>query len=231
MAIQYINTGTIANDGTGDDLRESFTKINDNFEELDLRIVEETQIENLGSIGQGVWGGKVDGVHGFKRLVAGTNINVTSTANTITINASDSLDQLVVVSDNGTLTVARGQTMRVRGGDGIVTSVSGQDLTVTLDDAGIVVKDLTPSLGGDLNANNKNITGANTISANNFSGSLQGLVYGYDVREFGPYLSGFDFGGIRNSYNNALEFIMNRVDLDFAAITPASGDNVDLGFI
>ena len=27
MAIGYINTGTIANDGTGDDLREAFTKI------------------------------------------------------------------------------------------------------------------------------------------------------------------------------------------------------------
>lgn len=231
MAIQYINTGTIANDGTGDDLRESFTKINNNFEELDLRIVEETLIENLGSVGQGIWGGKNDGINGFKRLVAGNNVNLTSTANTITINASDALDQVVMVSDNGTLTIERGQTMRVRGGDGTITKVNGQDLTIELDTAGIVIKDTTPSLGGDLNANNKNITGANTISANNFNGGLNGLVYGYDVREFGPYLSGFDFGGIRNTYSNALEFIMNRVDLDFAAITPASGDNVDLGFV
>lgn len=52
MAIGYINTGTIANDGTGDDLREAFIKINDNFEELDLRIIEETVIQNNGSIGE-----------------------------------------------------------------------------------------------------------------------------------------------------------------------------------
>ena len=37
MAIQTVNIGTIANDGTGDDLREAFVKVNNNFSELDLR--------------------------------------------------------------------------------------------------------------------------------------------------------------------------------------------------
>ena len=37
MAIQTINIGTIANDGTGDDLREAFVKVNNNFTELDTR--------------------------------------------------------------------------------------------------------------------------------------------------------------------------------------------------
>ena len=32
MAIQNINLGTYANDGTGDDLRSAFTKVNDNFD-------------------------------------------------------------------------------------------------------------------------------------------------------------------------------------------------------
>ena len=36
MAIQRVNIGTIANDGTGDDLREAFVKVN-NFTELDIR--------------------------------------------------------------------------------------------------------------------------------------------------------------------------------------------------
>jgi len=34
MAKQTINTGTTANDGTGDDLRDAFIKVNDNFTEL-----------------------------------------------------------------------------------------------------------------------------------------------------------------------------------------------------
>ena len=42
MAIQTINIGTIANDGTGDDLREAFVKVNNNFAELDIRDPEKT---------------------------------------------------------------------------------------------------------------------------------------------------------------------------------------------
>jgi len=42
MTIQNINIGNIANDGTGDDLREAFRKVNENFDELDLRQPEST---------------------------------------------------------------------------------------------------------------------------------------------------------------------------------------------
>ena len=35
MAINPINVGNAANDGTGDDLREAFIKINQNFQLLD----------------------------------------------------------------------------------------------------------------------------------------------------------------------------------------------------
>jgi len=34
MAQQVVNIGTVANDGTGDPLRDAFDKINDNFVEL-----------------------------------------------------------------------------------------------------------------------------------------------------------------------------------------------------
>ena len=59
MAIQTVNIGTIANDGTGDDLREAFVKVNNNFSELDLRSPETTSASNLGSGGQGVFAQKV----------------------------------------------------------------------------------------------------------------------------------------------------------------------------
>ena len=231
MAIQYINTGIIAHDGTGDDLREAFTKINNNLEELDLRIVEETLIENTGSLGEGTYAGKSNGIQGFKRLIAGSNISLTATDTNITINAANALDQLVVITDSGTVTVDRGQTMSIRGGAGINTEQSGQQVILNLDTTGIVSRDTAPSLSGNLTANNFNITGANIVSATTFNGGLEGLVYGFDVREFGPYLSGFDFGSIRNTYNNALEFIIANADVDFRAITPETGDTVDLGFI
>lgn len=229
MAINYIDVGIIANDGTGDDLREAFIKVNENFEELDLRIVEETVIVNAGSLGQGVYAGKIDGEHNFKRLLAGSNVTLTSTANSITINAADSLDQLIIISDSGTVSVSRGQTLSIQGGEGINTRVNGQQIILDLDSTGIVVKDTAPILGGNLNANNKSIQNANLISATTFSGELQGNVWGFDVREFGPYLTGFDFGEFQAVYNNALEFILKRTDVDFGPFDPPSGDTVDLG--
>ena len=69
MTIEYINTGAIANDGTGDALREAFIKVNDNFEDLDLRVIEETVIQNVGVVGASVFSGKNDGVNEFKKIV------------------------------------------------------------------------------------------------------------------------------------------------------------------
>ena len=46
MTITNINIGTIANDGTGDDLREAFIKVNNNFAELDARDPESTTVSN-----------------------------------------------------------------------------------------------------------------------------------------------------------------------------------------
>ena len=46
MAISTSNIGTRSNDGTGDDLREAFVKVNNNFTELDARQAENTTASN-----------------------------------------------------------------------------------------------------------------------------------------------------------------------------------------
>lgn len=237
MAIQYINTGIIANDGTGDDLREAFIKVNNNFEDLDLRFIEETFLENRGSVGEAIYAGKFDGVHEFKKLVAGSNISLSGSDNAITINGTDSIDELLIVTDSGTLTLVKGQTMSLRGGNAVNTSQNGQQITISLDTTNIVSQDSSPQLSAALNANNKNITNVSVLQANTIQGqggiaaNIEGLIYGFDVREFGPYLNGFDFGFIRNEYLNALAFIVANVNLDFGTITPDIGDTVDLGYI
>ena len=54
MSMQIINVGQIENDGTGDDLREAFIKVNENFSSLDTKtndIVNTISISgNTGSI-------------------------------------------------------------------------------------------------------------------------------------------------------------------------------------
>lgn len=232
MAIEYINTGTIANDGTGDALREAFIKINNNFEELDLRIVEETIIESVGSVGETVYAGKTNGIDGFKRLIAGTNINLTSNNTSITLDVPEGLDELLIVSDGGSLTVEPGQSVNLYGGDGVNTSITGQTITVALDTTNIVSRDTDPTLNANLDASNNNIVNANEIFATTFRGPLEGTVYGYDLRDFGDYFSGFDFGNYRTTYSSAIQYIVQNTDVDFGPIDPERADiTVDLGFL
>ena len=47
MAIQTIKIGTYPNDGTGDDLRTAFEKVNANFQELNVDI-NVASAENIG---------------------------------------------------------------------------------------------------------------------------------------------------------------------------------------
>jgi hypothetical protein len=46
MPIQTINLGAYPNDGTGDDLRTAFKKINDNFSEVWLEILSNNKKTN-----------------------------------------------------------------------------------------------------------------------------------------------------------------------------------------
>ena len=57
MALKTINLGSVANDGTGDDLREAFDKVVYNFADLDIRTPEASSVVNLGS-GEGLYSSK-----------------------------------------------------------------------------------------------------------------------------------------------------------------------------
>ena len=87
MSIQYINIGSNANDGTGDDLRSAFLKVNDNFQLL-ATIGGETNIgANLGGGGGQVFAGKTNETLNF-RTIAGdvsSGITVNQSGNVITI--------------------------------------------------------------------------------------------------------------------------------------------------
>lgn len=144
--IQQINIGTYANDGSGDDLRVAFQKVNANFSALDTDVISNGS--NLGT-GSPVFAAKiVDPLIGsslsFRSIKSGANISVVHNSNEITISTPDSINALV--------------------------------------------EDTSPSLGGNLNLNNRNITGlgnititgiinASTVTAA-FSGNLTGNVTG-----------------------------------------------------
>src|SRR5210317_32663 len=89
MAKLTINRGTVANDGTGDNLRDGANKVNLNFDEI------------YTAIGDGT---TVDG----------------------TVKFADDSSTVATISANG-------ETLRVLGGSGIDTTISGNDLTIATD--------------------------------------------------------------------------------------------------
>ena len=80
MTIQTINLGTYANDGTGDDLRTAFTKVNANFALLNT----ESGVNNAANLGSGT--GIFKDKNGSYVLEFKT---LTSTDNSVTITNTD----------------------------------------------------------------------------------------------------------------------------------------------
>lgn len=91
MTILTVNLGSYANDGTGDDLRTAFEKVNSGFTELDLTRV--ISAENLGT-GAPVFFDKDSNILRFRSIKAGLNVSVVYSDDEITIGAVGGLESL-----------------------------------------------------------------------------------------------------------------------------------------
>ena len=174
MAIQTVNIGTIANDGTGDDLREAFVKVNANFSELDSRSPEKTTGANLGSAGEGVFAQLSGAELQFKKILAGTAVSLSSDGNAITINSTATgLPQLQVFADNNNVTLDNANTtLTLAGGNLTTTNLNGSTITISSETS--LFTDLTPRLGANLDGNQKEITNTSDIKSN---------IHGIDIRQ------------------------------------------------
>lgn len=166
MPIQRIEIGGYANDGTGDDLRTAFNKVNANFTLLD----SDAQINdgvNLGA-GTAVLKGKTSTILQFKSLTStDTSVTLTSTDNTVNLKANT-----------------------------------------------ILSTDLAPTLGGNLNLNNRNIVG---------TGDVRTSVWGVDIVALNAMVALL----IESNNNIAIDFgsFSNPTGFD----TNINGYTLDLG--
>ena len=243
MAIQNINVGNSANDGTGDDLREAFIKINQNFQELDLIAFQSE--ENLGSSGARVYASTDDNVLYFRRLVAGSNVTLQEFDNTIVVDTVFPTGNFVITGDSGSLIAGPGLNYNIVGANGIVVGVSENTKTITID--GALVNETTPMLGGNLNANNRQITNVNYIATlsivtpsvvatkvtlTDIQSSEPGSETVNYYNSLGRYIEGFDFGDFLSTANNSiLDWVINQVGVDFGSFVSPTPGTVDLGTV
>ena len=124
MAINLVNLGNSANDGTGDDLREAFVKVNNNFTEIQNQLGFTGQ--NLGSSGAEVFSKLEDYVLKFRRLVAGENIQLQQFDNTIQITAQVPDSRFTVTTDSGSVVTGNGITTNLK----VLSSMPSSELAL-----------------------------------------------------------------------------------------------------
>jgi len=242
-----INIGNIANDGTGDELRVAFRKINQKFNDLDFRIGDTFEVINGGN-GIGIFVERVadsddDSSNNdvlFRSLIAGSNINIqTTTNNEISISAPGTLTTTPFITDSGTYSLTTGNSVSILGGLGISTSTTGNEIIITNEFVSELVEDTTPELGGTLDALNNSIINvqsftsgsitATSITAPNFYGKLTGSLEGVLTKDLKGFFSEFDFGSLDTNISSFYQFIMQAVDIDFGSVNSPSPLIVDQG--
>lgn len=251
MALVPINVGLLVNDGTGDDLRTAFIKINQNFEEIELAGGQANTISNIGT-GVGIFKEKIGVDLRLKSLKAGTGITITGNPTELLIeNTRNSI--ITVNANTGSLTASSPtQAISIVGGTGITTSISGTILTINGTNYDIET-DTSPRLGGNLDLNGFDIIGASgtNITAQTFTGNLTGnvtgnvlgnlignvtgLVNGLDVTQIYNAFFVFDFGllptGTFIDYTNPMQFFLSNIIIDMGTISNPSEVGIDGGVI
>ena len=233
MAVQLINIGNVANDGTGDDLREAFIKVNNNFEELDLRDDEQTTASNLGDVGEGIFAQRSNYDLQFKKISAGDNVTLTADDDKIVI-ASTGLSELTITTDTGSVVLDDTAALTIAGGVDISTSVTDGILTVAYTGLSNLVSDPNPQLSADLDAQSQNLLNVGTISSSGINGPLTGnvtgnvtgdltgnvtgLVHGIDIRDVAGADDQFEFGDFNPNITTSLAFLLSTVDVDYGTI-------------
>lgn len=237
MAIQLINIGFNANDGTGDDLREAFIKVNQNFEELDLRDDERTTAINLGNVGEGVFAQDNNYQLEFKRLVAGKDIVLSSNPDRVLVEANGGLKTLLVQSNSGSVFLEEVADITFLGGENINTTIVNGVVTIDYTGPTLLEEEVLPVLGAPLNASGKDINYVNTLTANrilcgDIIGNVTGLVHNIDIREINQYFNNYlDFGQISKNINSIIDWVIAEAVVDMGSIGAPELKTIDCGTI
>ena len=220
MAIQVINVGNLANDGTGDDLREAFIKVNQNFDELDLRAAN-IEGANVGIGGFTIFKEKTGNTLNFRALqpdplAPGTvEFRVSEDGNTLFLKSTQAT--LVFTDGVNTITSNVSEPIIFQGAvnTGAVVSVDNNTKTISIDSQ--LVRENSPAVSATLNMQNNNIVNAGTINGVNLESVAQ--------------VATLDFGGVSNVISSIIDYLTYTTDVDFGTITAPANVVLDEGLI
>jgi len=210
MNITLIDIGNIANDGTGDDLRTAFQKVNENFVELETSIDASTVAANVGD-GVGLFKQKTVNTLEFKTLAVNDKLAITLDGDKVVINTNFVGKDIIVGSLNAT------------------GSVSAASMTATMFNGSVngnLMGRVYP-LAPDYIIGAGNIVGVQPNPGNpNYQPAR---VDGVSVRDLNNTINTFDFGTLDNQYTSAFQYLLSRVGLDLGTIISPTDLSIDAG--
>lgn len=244
MTILTVNLGSNANDGTGDDLRTAFEKVNSGFTELDLTRV--ITAENLGT-GAPVFLDKDSNILRFRSIKAGLNVSVVYSDDEITIGTADAIGSVEEDTSpklGGDLNLNGfdifGEGNIYIDGEVVATSFNG-NLTgnVVGDVTGDVTGDLTGTVYGTVIGTVSSISNhdlkdlADVSNEEPFAGQAlvwNGTAWAPDNLP-GSIFSApdYDFGVLGTPITNPVSLLLSFMPVDFDSITNPSAAVIDLG--
>jgi hypothetical protein len=230
MAITPINVGNLVNDGTGDDLRTAFQRVNANFTDLDSQLRldgSNVGVPTAGSFAT-IFKTKDSSTAQlqFKTILPGANINLVNDTDNVVISSPSQNTFVSVVTDGGSITANSATTVLniVGGTNTSVVTEPGNRLVINVDRIGNQLES-NLSLNGFTIQGSGNINITGNITASNYVGNIAGVNPVPVIRS----VYDIDFGtAVPGKYNNAIQFIIANTDYDFGSITSPSELELDL---
>ena len=210
MNITLIDIGSIANDGTGDDLRTAFQKVNENFVELATSIDASTVASNVGG-GTGVFKQKVENTLQFRSLEVDDKLSITVVGDKIRI-ATNFVGKNISVGSLNASGSVEANTMTASMFNGAVNgNLMGRVYPAQPDyiiGAGNIVG-VQPNVG--------------------LPNYLPARVDGIAVLDLNRTINTFDFGTLNNQYTSAFQYILSVVGLDLGTVISPTDLSIDAG--
>jgi hypothetical protein len=253
-----VDVGFVANDGTGDTLRDSFLKINGNFLYVGTRLGNAVTGTNVGSTGEGIYKEVVSSNLKFRKIDADGNLHVRLVGDVITLDFRPNtpvnfFGQNITNAGSVTATSFTGPltgnvTGAVTGNAGSVTNGVYTTGDQTIAGAKTFSSTITGSVTGNAGTvtngvytqGNQTINGFKTFT-NPINGLLSGNVTGLirspnrttyvDVSDLERRINTFDYGVINPVFMDPISYYLYAVGTDMGTFSNPSEFGIDAGTI
>ena len=211
MAKQSISIGSIANDGTGSNLRDGGDIINDNFNELytaigDGSVIDQGRLYNIvggTGIGTNLVGNDLTLTADVSADSTATLTNKTIDIASNTIQNANLLPAINIADSSSTITqIALGETLGIIGGGGINTTVTGDSISIAIQNITNTELDANAGILNTQLANDYVTLGYTNVAL----GSTATTVSGLSITGFAQFVTTASNSAIRFNHNDFASF-------------------------